>query len=310
MRKSSFRFPRLDAGAALPILGALLCLALPAQAQFLGDRMRIKTENGEKIIGQMQGYDDQALTLLADSAEQIVAYADMARLHRSLGIRSYSKKGARKGLAVGVIIGLLPLLSDGLDSGGEYLAFAALTSLSGSMIGLPIGGLFKGEQWERLNISAYALPVGDRMRIKTENGERIIGRMQGYDDQTLTLLADSAEQIVAYADMLSLERSQGVWRYPVHGAWAGLGVGVLASVALLASAEEGALEGWGGLAYVYATMIATAGGAALGLIFGALMRTEKWERLDIPGQGNGLSVTPTFGVHPTGRLALGARISF
>ena len=35
-------------------LGAILFLAHPAHAQFVGDRMRIETENGEKLIGRVK----------------------------------------------------------------------------------------------------------------------------------------------------------------------------------------------------------------------------------------------------------------
>ena len=66
-------------------LGTILFLAHPAHAQFIGDRMRVTTENGEKFIGRLKGYDAYSLTILTDSTEQSIAYADMVRLQRSLG---------------------------------------------------------------------------------------------------------------------------------------------------------------------------------------------------------------------------------
>ena len=71
------------------------------------------------------------------------------------------------------------------------------------------------------------------------------------------------------------------------------------------STYESQLPGLNGLN----VLLGIGGGALLGLIVGAVIRTEKWERLDIPNQG-AASITPVIGVHPAGRLALGARISF
>ena len=114
---------RLNAGTLL-ILGTLFFLATPAQAQFIGDRMRITTEGGEKIIGEMQGYDASSLALLANSAEQKISYADMARLERSLGVRSYARKGARWGFWAGAALGSLGLINQVPDTGDGLLVFA------------------------------------------------------------------------------------------------------------------------------------------------------------------------------------------
>ena len=310
---------RLNAGILL-LLGTLLFLAPPAQAQFIGDRIRITTEGGEKIIGEIQGYDASSLALLANSAEQKISYADMARLERSLGVRSYARKGARWGFWAGAALGSLGLINQVPDTGDGLLVFAFF-SLGGSMTGFALSAPFRGERWERLDIagqdSASTLPImgvhatlsEDRMRITTRNEGTITGRLQGYDAHSLTLHVDSTEHIISYADMLSLKRSQGFRRYPIQGAWTGLGVGTVATLVVFPPTSEN-LEGWGGLAVAWAAIIFTASGTALGLLTGTMIRNEKWERLDIPGQESGLSVAPVLGVHPTGRLTLGARISF
>ncbi len=311
--------PPLNTGILLT-LGLLLCLAHPAKAQFIGDRIRVTTESGEKIIGELQGYDDSSLTLLADSAEQSVAYDDMAKLQRSLGMRSYARKGARRGLVAGATVGLISVIRYETASSG-YIAIPALFGLTGSIGGFIFSAPFKTEQWERLDISgrdsASALPLigvhakfaGDLMRITNKSGRTITGRLRTYDARSLTILTDSTEQSIAYADMLSLERRQLVRRFPVQGALAGLGIGALASILIVAaecgkSCEGGAAIGAAILAIGGATV-----GTALGLIFGIVKKTETWERLDIPGQERGMSVAPVIGVHPYGRLALGARIS-
>ena len=71
------------------------------------------------------------------------------------------------------------------------------------------------------------------------------------------------------------------------------------------STYESQLPGLNGLN----VLLGIGGGTLLGIIVGAAIRTERWERLHIPDQG-AASITPIIGVHPAGRLALGVRISF
>ena len=290
---------RLNAGILL-ILGTLFFLAPPAQAQFIGDRIRITTEGGEKIIGEIQGYDASSLALLANSAEQKISYADMARLERSLGVRSYARKGARWGFWAGAALGSLGLINQVPDTGDGLLVFAFF-SLGGSMTGFALSAPFRGERWERLDIagqdSASTLPImgvhatlsEDRMRITTRNEGTITGRLQGYDAHSLTLHVDSTEHIISYADMLSLKRSQGFRRYPIQGAWTGLGVGTVATLVVFPPPMGGHRVRIDGN-YFYRQR------HRAGL---AHRDTErKMGALDIPGQESGLSVAPVFGVTP------------
>ncbi len=314
-RRPNGKICPLNTGILLT-LGLLLCLAHPAEAQFIGDRIRITTENGEKIIGELQGYDDSSITLLADSAEQRVAYDDMAKLRRSLGRRSYARKGAWAGLAAGTMLGLTWVITD--SAPGFAIPVFGLT---GSMIGFTVSAPFKAEQWERLDISGHgrssvlsligihAKFAGDLMRITNKSGRTITGRLRTYDARSLTVLANSTERSIAYADMLSLERRQGVRRFPVQGALAGLGIGVLVAMVGVASFCDNTCEGGAAIGTAIFALGSTAGGTALGLFVGTLIRKEKWERLDIPGQERGMSVAPVIGTHPNGHLALGARIS-
>ncbi len=296
--------PPLSTGILLT-LGLLLCLAHPAEAQFIGDRIRITTESGEKIIGELQEYDASSLTLLADSAEQSVAYDDMAKLQRSLGRRPHYRNGALLGLGVGMVGGIV-------GSGGKLRAATLVgATLAGGLAGRKFGGKITGEQWRPLNHPLYRLSVGDRVRIKDENGKQIIGQMQRYDAYTLTILADSAEQTIAYADMAQLQRSMWKRSRAIEGIFIGGGTGLFASLIYLfilleqndADAFYVQLAAWS----LTARMVGI--GALAGLLVGVTMYGEKWERLDIPGQERGMSVAPVIGVHPNGRLALGARIS-
>ena len=296
-------------------LGAILFVAHPVHAQFIGDRMRITTENGEELIGQMKRYNSHSMTILIDSIQQSIAYADMARVQRSLGFHSYSRQGAVTGLGVGVLYS---------RSVGQGLVAGFWGGLGG-LTGMLVGATIKRERWKPLDIpgqgTASVIPTigvhpnglwvfGDRMRITTENGEKLIGRMKSFDNSFLTILADSTELSIAYADMALLQRSLGTRRHFIKGALIGAGAGTVAGV-LAASTIECTNEACVGAAIGAALSVIalSGGGTLLGLIVGAAIRTEKWERLEIPGQ-SAASVMPTIGVHPGGRLALGARISF
>ena len=289
----------------------------------LENRMRITTENGEKIVGQMKGYDADSLTILTGFAEQSIAYADMARLQRSLGIRSYYRDGAMTGVVVGVggSIAVAAILSD---------PWAALIGIGYFTPMLGLGGMISGaairrERWKRLDIpdqdAASVMPdmadrpggrlaLENRMRITTENGEKIVGRMKGYDSHSLTILTGSTVQSIAYADMARLQRSLGVRSHFIKGTLIGLGAGMFVGL-LAASNVECTDESCVGAAVASTGMLllGAGGGTLLGAIFGAGIKREKWERLKIPGQ-SAASIIPVIGVHPNGRLALGARISF
>ena len=67
-------------------LGAILFLAHPAHAQFIGDRMRITSQHGEEIIGQVKSLDNTSLTILTDYSRELgIAYADMVQLAKKPG---------------------------------------------------------------------------------------------------------------------------------------------------------------------------------------------------------------------------------
>ena len=148
------------------------------------------------------------------------------------------------------------------------------------------------------------------MRITTENGEEVIGRMEGYDAYSLTILTDSTEISIAYADMAWLQRSLGIHSRLIAGTIIGLGAGIFVGFRGASNVECNNESCVGeAIAATAILLLGSGGGTLLGLLVGTTIKREKWERVDIPGQG-AASVVPIIGVHPNGRLALGARISF
>ena len=322
--------PDQDAAFVMPGIGVQ-----PPGFSALEKRMRVTTANGKKIVGQMKGYDADSLTILTGFTEQSIAYADMVRLQRSLGIRSYYRDGARMGLTIGVggSIALTAILRDPWAAVVGIGLFTPMTSLGG----MTLGRLIMRERWERVAISdegaasvmpdipdqnsvsatpivgvhpASRLDLETRVRITTKNGEKFTGRMKEHDAYSLTIFTDSTIQSIAYTDMARLQRSLGFHSHFIAGAIIGLGAGTLLGIRGAGNVEprteSGVSESFWAITKI---LLGSGGGTLLGAIVGASIGREKWERLDISGQ-SAASVMPIIGVQPNGRLALGARISF
>ena len=310
--------PDQDAAPVMPTIG----VQSPGPLA-LANRMRITTENGEELIGQMKEFDAHSLTILTGFTEQSIAYADMVQLQRSLGVRSYSRDGARMGVVVGAggSIAVAAILRKPEVALGGIGLFTPVLALGGMISGAAI----RRERWEHLDLpdqdAAPVMPtigvqppgplaLANRMRITTENGEELIGQMQRYDADSLTIVTNATEQSIAYADMVRLQRSLGVRSHVIKGTLIGLGAGLVVGTLAAINDECTNTHAYScfGVGWVVFLM-GTGGGTLLGMLVGATSKREKWERLDIPGQ-SAASVMPIIGVHPGGRLALGARISF
>ncbi len=132
-------------------LGAILFLTHPAHAQLIEDRIRVTTEDGEKFIGQLKGYNADSLIILTGSTAQNIAYADMARLQRSLGIRSYYRDGAKAGLLVGVGGSIIGAAVAPVGVTVALLGIGVFTPVL-TLGGMISGAAIRGERWKRLDI--------------------------------------------------------------------------------------------------------------------------------------------------------------
>ena len=164
--------------------------------------------------------------------------------------------------------------------------------------------------------SAQAQEDAERIRINTQNGEEITGFLKESNPSYITLVVGLGEGerniAIAYADMATLQRSIGVRRNFAKGARYGAiaaGAGGLL-FGLLSSAFAGDdSAGWFFGGFFWGTLGTGFITVPVGLVIGGLIKSEKWESVSIPNQG-AASLVPVIGVHPGGRLALGARISF
>jgi hypothetical protein len=85
-------------------------------------------------------------------------------------------------------------------------------------------------------------------------------------------------------DLLSqLERSEGYRRYPARGFLIGAGVGLVGGLLAINSGDGSACRGSANYGELCAISVAatTVGGGFLGLLVGALVRTERWTPLSL-----------------------------
>ena len=131
----------------------------PIFGQNIGDRVRVTVARGT-IIGKVTSMDPGRFELsLSHGASQSIIYSNIQKLERSLGKRTYKKRGFLIGAGVGVAAAIF--IGSGGDS--ESDAFARDTGLDaiGAIVGilaipvcgvggLAIGGLVIGEKWETI----------------------------------------------------------------------------------------------------------------------------------------------------------------
>ncbi len=156
---------------------ALTALNLPNTlfAQDLGDRLRVTLEKGGMMIGTIASRDVNGFKLKlsgSDNQTRSVLYNNVQKLERSLGKRTYKKRGVLIGAGIGAIAGVIigkatadvcsettTVSSDviTIDIGGCE-GFGALAGFLGATLygtvfgltGLVIGSVVKGEGWETL----------------------------------------------------------------------------------------------------------------------------------------------------------------
>ena len=147
------------------LLSVLVLVAMhfpaPIFGQNVGDRVRVTLEDGGTIIGQVTSLSQSSFELsLPYGASQSIMYSNIQKLERSLGERTYKKRGFLIGLGVGVGVAAIAIASAG---GSDSDAFARDTGLDaiGAIIGIlaipawGVGGLIvgaskKGEKWETI----------------------------------------------------------------------------------------------------------------------------------------------------------------
>jgi len=151
---------------------------------------------------------------------------------------------------------------------------------------------------------------GQRVRVQSALARtpELIGGVQSISPDTLVVRhADGAGASAATAIPLvyitRLEVSRGQHSRWARGLLIGLGVGATTGVILGATSDSDWLFSKSDLALMGAVVMAPVGGF-VGLVVGALTKSERWETVPLPRAGK--SVT----LGPPGRFGLGVRVAF
>ncbi len=152
----------------VPSVLVLLCATPLAQAQVVGERIRITDATGSEYVGTVQDVDQDELTLvLEDDRLHRIAFVDMMSLETSLGIKRNVRAGALMGVGVGALAGVLtstlfsgfcdPSEKDCKDAvSGLGVLTAVVVAVPGALVGAGLGALMSGEKWSVLPLPGAA----------------------------------------------------------------------------------------------------------------------------------------------------------
>ncbi len=129
-------------------------------------------------------------------------------------------------------------------------------------------------------------PRDSRMRVTMEvpAGREFVGKLESWDAESLSLSSPGGPPgRLELSEMAKLEVSRGMKGNAGTGALIGTAVGFVGGIV------GAALSGYDnetdelGMARMAIVSYSTIGGAALGAVTGAFIKTEKWQELPIPG---------------------------
>jgi hypothetical protein len=137
------------------------------------------------------------------------------------------------------------------------------------------------------------LPLGSRVRITYERPETSAteawrpllvqeGRLAGWTAESIALESDGRASEIPVALLSRLEVSRGTTGHALTGALIGAGVGAVGTVVLMIG-SAGDSEYTAGLAFLLGTGMFVLPGIGIGAGIGALVRTDRWETVPLPG---------------------------
>jgi len=129
-------------------------------------------------------------------------------------------------------------------------------------------------------------PNNSRVRVTMQvpAGLEYVGTLESWDAESLSLGGPGGPRgRLELSEMAKLEVSRGMKGNAGTGALIGAGVGLVGGIvgAVLSGYDDETDEL--GMARMSILVVSMFGGAALGAATGALIRTEKWQELPIPG---------------------------
>lgn len=151
---------------------------------------------------------------------------------------------------------------------------------------------------------------GQRVRVQSAlaHTPELVGGVQAISKDTLVVrhvdgVGASAATAIPLVYVTRLEVSRGLHSRWLRGMVVGLAAGATAGAILGATGGNDRLFSRGATAFLGAMFVAPIGGA-VGLVVGALTKTESWETVPLPLTGKGVALGPHH------RLTLGMRVAF
>ncbi|MCZ0934775.1 MAG: hypothetical protein OXJ54_06285 [Gemmatimonadetes bacterium] len=145
-------------GATFIAIVAFLAGMQPLTAQSPGDRVRVTTDRGSRLIGQIVEVTEDRFDLSLRGGQSVsVPRGEILRFERSRGRSSRAGLVALGGAVSGAAFGAL--LSCIFECTDETPLAAAGGALAGGVVGLGLGALIRGpERWEIVSVDGGASP--------------------------------------------------------------------------------------------------------------------------------------------------------
>ena len=188
-----FGSPRPLPFFALTFLISLIFSTANAQVAD-GELVRVRTVDGSKVLGTVSEVTSTGVSLTFPSGgSQNISYGDMESFHRSIGRRTYRKRGALIGAGAGVLLGISVGIAfgetcdDTFDDFGDFddtcESFGFLAGVyssiyygaGGALVGVIAGTFIKGERWQQISIPGMgSASFEPRIGVRA-NGSPILG---------------------------------------------------------------------------------------------------------------------------------------
>jgi len=141
--------------------------------------------------------------------------------------------------------------------------------------------------------AAPPVQLDSRIRVasRSDPGLEAVGALSSWTDESLQVARSGVAPIsIPLSDVASLEVSRGTKRHTLVGMAAGAGLGLV--VGLVAANNErepdsmtGSAQEWETATDARIVAFTTVLGTGIGALVGALIKTEKWDRVEGPGAG-------------------------
>jgi hypothetical protein len=144
-----------------------------------GARMRVFAGSGAPVTGRLVVWRSDSLIMIVDGAERAYASPSIVRMETPAGRRSQTWRGAKLGLVIGAVAGIVLGLADGDDppenwfamtAGDKAMAAGAGLGLLGIGIGAGVGAASRVEDWKPVDVPG---PVPEVARARVRVGARI-----------------------------------------------------------------------------------------------------------------------------------------